>query len=214
MRSPKNAFVHGSISKSIQRQVATAERTMGAGMDELADNVSEVTDSISSSFDALTPFFPTPTEWGTGLMRSYCHKIHALPFDHHDELCTKIDKMAKNLKTTVDVVLYAMFLIDRRTKNNKVAKEEQVTNSLLNIDEVNNAMKELEMVPEDDSVKPPPTSIANRPPIIVESAPLTTSLSVLVEIVSEDDISEVTLLRHELRFQREEQQKVTQVVLD
>ena len=58
-------------------------------------------------------------------MRSYCHKLHVLPFYQHDELCTEIDELAKNLKTTGDAVSYAMFLIDRRTKNNKDAKEKR-----------------------------------------------------------------------------------------
>ena len=82
---------------------------MNNGMEELVDSVSQVT---STSFD--TPFSPTlmTTGWKSGLMRSYRHKLHALPFDQHDELCNKIDEMAKNLKTTGDAVTYAMFLID------------------------------------------------------------------------------------------------------
>ena len=144
--------------QSIQRQVATVEWTMDVGMDELADNVSQVNDPISSSFDTSMPPSLLPTGWKTGLMMSYCHKLHALPFDQHDKLCTKIDRVVKNLKTTGYPVSYAMFLNDNRTKNNEDAVEERVTNSLLNIDDVNCAMKELEMVAEDDSVKPPPTS--------------------------------------------------------
>ena len=113
--------------------------------------------------------------------------------------------MAKNLKTTGDAVSYAMFLIDRRIKNNEIAKEGRVTISLLDINEVNSTTKELETVREDDSVKLPPTSTTSHPPVIVEGIPLTTSLPVMVEtILSEDDVSEVSLLRDELRFQREE----------
>ena len=185
---------------------------MEVGMDELADNVSQVTDPIGSSFHASTPSSPMPTGSKTGLMRLCCHRLHVLRLDQYDELCTKIKKLANNLKTTGDAVSYAMFLIDRRTKNNKVAKQERVTNSLLNIDEVNNVMKELEMVPENDSVKPPPTFITSHPPIIVKGVPLTTSSSVLVRTISKDDVSEV--LQNELRLQPEEQQKVTQAVLD
>ena len=121
---------------------------MDAGMDELADNVIQVTDPNSSNFDALTPFSPIPTGYKTGLMRLYFHKLHALPFDQHDELCNKIDKVAKNFKTTGDAVSYAVFLTNWHTKNNKNAKEERVTNSLLNIDNVNCTMKELKMVRE------------------------------------------------------------------
>ena len=52
---------NSSISGSIQRQVATMERTMNNGMDELADNVSQVTDPININFDASTPSSPMPT---------------------------------------------------------------------------------------------------------------------------------------------------------
>ena len=145
-------------------------------------------------------------------MRSYCHKLHALPFDQYDELCAKIDDMAKNLTTTGDVVLCAMFLIDRRIKNNENPREERVTKSLLNIVEVNNA-KKLETVSEDDSVKLPFTSTTSRPPVIIKSVPLTTLLLVMVETVLSDDMSEVSL-RDELKFQHKEQKKVTQAILD
>ena len=97
------------------------------------DNVSQVTDPINTSFDMSTPSSPMPTKWKTGLMRSYQHKLHALPFDQHDKLCDKIDEMAKNLKTTGDGVSYAMFLIDRCIKYNEIAEKERVTNELLNI---------------------------------------------------------------------------------
>ena len=99
------------------------EQTMTHGMDKLADNVSHVTDPIETSFDSSVPSSPMPTGLKTGLMRSYRHKLHALPFDQHDDLCDKIDEMAKNLKTTGDAVSYAMFLIDRQIKYNEVAEE-------------------------------------------------------------------------------------------
>ena len=107
MRLHDDSNDQGLILESIQRQVATVEQTMNEGMEGLADSVSQVT---STSFD--TPFSSTPmtTGWKSGLLRSYRHKLHALPFDQHDELCNKIDEMAKNLKTTGDAVTYAMFL--------------------------------------------------------------------------------------------------------
>ena len=88
-------------------------------------------------------------------MRSYRHKLHALPFDQHDNLCEKIDEMAKNLKTTGDAVSYAMFLIDCQIKYNEVAEEERVTKELLNINDTTSIKLELETVSEDDPVKPP-----------------------------------------------------------
>ena len=115
-----------SISGSIQRQVATMEQTMIRCLDELADNMSQVTDPIDTSFDASVPSSPMPTGWKTGLSRSYQHKLHALPFDQHDNLCDKIDEMAKNLTTTGDTVSYAMFLIDRRIKYNQDAEAKEV----------------------------------------------------------------------------------------
>ena len=95
-------------------------------INELADNVSQVTDPIDTSFDASVSSSPMPTGWKNGLTRSYRHKLHALPFDQHDHLCDKIDEMAKNLTTTGDMVSYAMFLIDRRIKFNKDAEAEEV----------------------------------------------------------------------------------------
>ena len=71
MRTPENSFEHGLILESIQRQVATVEQTMNTGMDELADNVSQVKDRINISFDAFVPSAPIPTGWKSGLMRSY-----------------------------------------------------------------------------------------------------------------------------------------------
>ena len=69
------------------------------------------------------------------------------------------------------------------------------TKSLLNIVEATSATKELEAVPEDDSVKLPPTSTTSRPPIIVEEVSLVKSSPVMVEtILSEDDVSEVSLI--------------------
>ena len=64
-------FENNSISGSIQRQVATMEQTMTHHMDELVDNVSQVTDPIDTSFDASVPSSPMPTGWKTGLTRSY-----------------------------------------------------------------------------------------------------------------------------------------------
>ena len=61
-------------------------------------------DPIDTSFDASTPSSPMPTGWKSVLMRSYQHKLYAHPFDQHDNLCDKIDEIAKNLKTTRDAV--------------------------------------------------------------------------------------------------------------
>ena len=52
-------------------QVATVEQTMNNGIEELADNVLQVTDPISTSFDASLLSSPMPTGWKSGLMRSY-----------------------------------------------------------------------------------------------------------------------------------------------
>ena len=71
MRSQEKSFERGSISGSIQRQVATIEQTMTHGMDELVDNESQETDPIKTSFDASGPSSPMPTGWKSGLMRSY-----------------------------------------------------------------------------------------------------------------------------------------------
>ena len=156
---------------------------MDAGMDELADNLSQVTDPTSSSFDASTPPSLLPTGWKTGLMRSYCHKLHALPFDQHDELFNKINKVVNSFNTTGKAVSYTMFLIYWRTKNNKDAEKVRVTNNLSNIVNVNCAMKELET-------------------------------PAMIENLSSDDISQVSMLCDNLRFQREEQSKVTHAVFD
>ena len=43
MRSHEDTNKQGSISESIQRQVATVEQTMNNGMEELAGSVSQVT---------------------------------------------------------------------------------------------------------------------------------------------------------------------------
>ena len=67
MRSHENSNEQGSISESIQRQVATVEQTMNDSMEELADNVSQVT---GTSFDTPFPSSPMPTGWKSGLMRS------------------------------------------------------------------------------------------------------------------------------------------------
>ena len=131
MRSHEYSNEQGSISESIQRQVASVEQTMNDSMEELADNVSQVT---GTSFDTPFPSSPMPTEWKSGLMRSYRHKLHALPFDQHDELCDKIDEMAKNLKTTGDAVCYAMFLIDRRIKYNEDREDERLARTYLRKD--------------------------------------------------------------------------------
>ena len=71
MRTPKNFFERGLISESIQRQVAAVEQAMNHGMEELADNVSQVTDPIDTNFDASTPSSPMPTGLKSGLMKSY-----------------------------------------------------------------------------------------------------------------------------------------------
>ena len=81
MRSPDKQYQCWSISKSTQRQIATVEQTMNHGINELADNVSQVTDPIDTSCDASVPSSPMPTGWKSGLMRLYRHKLHALPFD-------------------------------------------------------------------------------------------------------------------------------------
>ena len=112
MRLSENSFERGSLLGLIQRQVATIQQMMTHGIDELVDTVSQVTDPIETSFDASVPSSPMPTGWKSGLMRSFRHILHVLPFDQHDDLCDKIDEMAKNLKTTRDAVSYAMFLID------------------------------------------------------------------------------------------------------
>ena len=147
-------------------------------------------------------------------MRSYRHKLHALPFDQHDDLCDKIDEMAKYLNITRDAVSYAMFLIDQRIKYNEIAEEERVPNELLNIVNTTSTTMELETVPEDNPVKPPPPSTTTRSPVIVEGVPLPKSSSIMVETVLSDDVSEVSLLRDALVSQRKEQAMITQAVLD
>ena len=157
-------------------------------------------------------------------MNSYQYKLHALPFDRHDELCDKIDEMAKNLKTTGDAVGWAMYVIDRRIKYNEDKEDKRLVMDLLSNIEIDSVVKELEIVPEDDLVTLPPMSTKlpstsnkshTRPPIIVEGVPSSKSSPILVEtVLSEDDVSEVTILREELLAQRKEQVKVTQAVLD
>ena len=204
MRSPENSFECGSISRSIQRQVATMEQTMTHGMDELADNVSQVTDPIETSFDASTLSSPMPTGWKSGPMRS---------FDQHDDLCDKIDEMIKNLKTTGDAVSYAMFLIDHRIKYNEAAEEERVTKELLKINDTTSIKSELKTVPEDNPVKSPP-STTTCSPVIIKGVPLSKSSPIMVETVLSDGVSEVSLLPDALISQREEQANITQAVLD
>ena len=68
-----------SILGSIRRQVATMEQTMNNGMENLADNVLQVTGLNNISFDAYTPSSPIPTGWKLGLPRLYRHKLHSLP---------------------------------------------------------------------------------------------------------------------------------------
>ena len=181
---------------------------MNDGMEELANSVLQVT---STSFDTL--FYPTPMTigWKLGLMRSYRHKIYALPFDQNDELCNKINEMAKNLKSTGDAVTYAVYLVDLRIRYNDEAEEEKLTSTLL------------ETVPEDDSISLPPTTTKspptstksqNRPPVIVKGIPVSKSSPVMVEtVIFEDDTLEVLTLREELEAQRKEQAKITQAVL-
>ena len=135
-------------------------------------------------------------------MRSYQHKWHDLSFDQHDDLCDKVDEIAKNLKTTGDAVSYAMFLIDRRTKYNEVAEEERVTKELLNINDTTSIKSELENVPKDDPAKPPP-STTTRSPVIIEGVPSSKPSPIMVETVLSDDVFEVSLLRDALISQRE-----------
>ena len=95
-----------------------------------------------------------------------------------------------------------------RIKYNENAEDERLARSLLSNVENDSVMKELETVPEDDSVTLPPTSTKlpptftksqTRPPVIVEGIPLSKSSPVMVEtVLSEDDVSEVTILRDKL----------------
>ena len=71
-------------------------------------------------------------------------------------MCNKIDEVWRKLKLTGDTASYSMFLKDLHTENNKDNKETWVINSLLNIENVIHAIKEFEIVPEDNSLKPPP----------------------------------------------------------
>ena len=132
-----------------------------------------------------------PTGWKTGLMKSYRHKLHALPFDQHDDLCDKIDEMMKNLETTGDAVSYAIFLLDCRIKYNEVVEEERVTKELLNINDNTSIKSELETVPEDDPVKALP-STTTRSPIIIKGVPLSKPSPAMVETVLSDYVSEVS----------------------
>ena len=177
---------------------------MTHGMDELVDNVSQVTDPIKTSFDTSVPSSPIPTGWKIDLSRSYWHKLHALPFDQHDNLCDKIDKMTKNLKTTGDAVSYVMFLIDPQVKYNEVAKEEQewVTKELLNVNDSTSIKSELKTIPEDDQIKPPP-STTTCSPVIIKGVILPKPSPIMVKTVLSDDVSEVSLLRDALISQRE-----------
>ena len=146
-------------------------------------------------------------------MRSYQHKINALPFDLNDDLCDKIDKMAENLKTTRDAVSYTMFLIDRNIKYNEDTEEERVANELLNIVDNNNNTTELETVPEENPIKST-SSTTTWSPVIVKGILLTKPSLNLVETVISDGVSELSLLCDVLISQREEQAKITQVFLD
>ena len=185
---------------------------MNEGLEGLADSVSQV---MSTSFD--TPFSSTPmtTEWKAGLLRSYRHKLHGLPFDQYDEVCEKIDDMAKNLKPTGDAVTFVMFLINLRIRCIEEGNEERLAQEIL------------ETVPEDDSISLPSlpsTSIKSPPifterqtkkPVIVEGIPLLKSQPFMVKtVISEDESSEVTILHKELKAQGKEQAKINQAILD
>ena len=228
MRSHEDSNEQGSLLEWIQRQVVTVEQTMNDGMEELADSVSQVT---GTSFG--TPFSSTPmnTGWKSGLMRSYQHKLHALPFDQHVELCDKIDELANNLKTTGNAVTYAMFLINLRIKYNENAEDERLVRNLLSNIENDSVVKELETVQEDDLVTLPPTSTKllststklpptstksqTRPQFIVEGIPLSKSSPVMIEtVLSVDDVLESTILQDKLAAQHKEQVKIIQAVLD
>ena len=106
-----------------------------------------------------------------------------------------------------------------------------LASSLLSNIENDSVVKELETIPEDDSVTLPPTSTKlpptstqlpptstksqTRPPVIVEGIPLSKSSPVMVgTVLSDDDIWEVTILRDELAAQCKEQAKITQAILD
>ena len=192
MRSHDDSNDQGLISESIQRQVATVEQTMNEGIEGLADSVLQLT---STSFD--TPFSTSSmtTEWKAGLSKLYRHKLHSLPFDQHDEVCSAIDDMAKNLKSTGDAVTFAMFLIDLRIRCIKEVEAERSANDVL------------ETFPENDSISLsslPPTSTKSPPtfsesqthkPVIVEGIPLSASPPFMAEtVISEDEASEVTTL--------------------
>ena len=215
MEPPPSTAESVSISRSLQRQVATMEQTMTHGMDELVDNVSQVTNPIDTSSDASITSSTTPTGWKTGLSRSYRHKLHGLPFDQHDELCEKIDKMAKNITTTGDVVSYAMFLIDRRIdyiKNMEGEKFERMTAESLSLNDNISIKSELETVPENDSIKSKP-SPKIKSPVIIESIPSSKASPILVKTVHSDDASEVSLLRDNLMAQQAEQSRINQAIL-
>ena len=199
-----------SILGSIRRQVATMEQTMNNGMEDLADNVSQVMSPNDVSFDASTPSSPMPTGWKTGLSRLYQHKLHSLPFDHHDYLCDKINTMAKNLTTTGEAVSYAIFMIDRRIKYNKDAKVDEAA-QLLSINDNVSIKSELESVPENDAIK----SVKSL--MIIEGIPLTKSRPFMVKtansVSQSDDASDVLILRDHLQAQQEQQTKVNQAIL-
>ena len=87
-----------------------------------------------------------------------------------------------------------MYLIDRRTKANGDEEEARVLKDLLYMDDANDRHL-LESVPEDVSVDSIPA--ANTAPVF-EGIPLTTpftSSPIMVETVSDDGDSEISLLR-------------------
>ena len=159
------------------------EQTMNNGKEDLANNVSQVTGPNDISFDASTPSSTMPTGWKTGLSRSYRYKLHSLPFDQHDHLYDKINKMAKNLKTTGEAVSYAMFMIDRRIKYNEDIKADEAA-QVLSINDNSNIRSDLESVPENDAVKLPKPSPTTRSLVIIEEIPLTKSTHFMVETVN------------------------------
>lgn len=109
---------------------------MNTCMDEIANNISQVTNSISFSFESLFPTSVLSTGWKQGLSMLYSHKLHVLFSNQLDHLCNQVVEGAKNMKTTGDAVSYAMFLIDQKNKKNKDEEKARATNSLMNVDNV------------------------------------------------------------------------------
>ena len=182
------------------------EQTMTHCIDKLVDNVSQVTDPVDISFDASVLSSLMPTGWKTGLTRSYQRKLHTLPSGQHNNLCDKIDEMAKNLTTTGDRVSYAMFLIDWRIKHNEDTEADEVA-WLLSINDNVSIRSELETVPENDAVKLPKSTV------IIKGVPEPKPAAIMVKTVLSDDASEVSLLCDHLIAQQAQQAKLNQAIL-